>query len=334
MPDQKTNGLGSSEGYRTTDGESARGSEQDAVREDSFSKSGCDNADGGLACCRAACPRLEFIILAIGFVCNLAGKMVLVINAPGGDWVQASAIVLSADIAFFLIVTLLVCVGHAALPAGFSSRAAIVIAVPLALWSVSNLAWLMATGAQIHVGVFVFLIRDTVEVGAIVVDRLTHRLMFSIPLLVVSIAMLAVIARQLWRPTNIDRDRFRSPKLLGALVAAIILVVGSRAMWAQGRIMEPRRAALSFSSHLLAISTVLGLEGGSDATDSPGTRHVARRGERSITPPSTWISASILRASSMVLTSDTLLLAEVINFCPPQPGFTDMTNTRSTLSAR
>ena len=230
-------------------------------------------------------PRLEITILLLGLALNAYGKYRVLKRWLPHEKLVGTLQASLTDVAFLGAVLLLVALVYSACHWKWASRLAILAAVLYACWSVANMGWLVSTGVQIHRGVLANLFRDPVEFGPIVTDGLLKRPRFSIPLAAMAVGFGSFVVWRLVRPEPVrqaqGRNRLRVLIALGVMACAL----GGDA-WARGsRPASPRRAALSYSSHWFAITSLLGSNSASSRSEEIGARKLARQGERDISPP-------------------------------------------------
>jgi len=225
------------------------------------------------------------MILLAGLACTIYGKY-YVLRQSHLDGIFAATLQTSlTDLLFFGVVLLLVALGHACIPWKVSTRLALVAALVISCWSLANMAWLMATGVQIHQMVLTNLFRYPKEFGPIVTNRLANTPQLTYPLAVVALVALAFVIRRLVRPEPLRgwRKQYGYPSVLVMVAVGVLLGVGH--MPGTFEPLPPRRAALSYSSHFLALSTTFGLNGHAAATHTNGSRRLPHAGGRKITPP-------------------------------------------------
>ncbi|MCZ6697966.1 MAG: sulfatase-like hydrolase/transferase [Planctomycetota bacterium] len=228
----------------------------------------------------AALPRVEVGLLLIALACTLYGKLHVLRGGPSTG-LFISRVWLS-DIAFFSVVSFLIALSYKIFSWRIVSRLAVVVSVLIVVWSAGNMAWLVATGVQIHVDVFASLLRDPAEFGPIVTNRLVHSPRFSIPLLLVAVVLTAIVAIRLVRPERAARHSVRA-----LLPSAIVAGLSCAAAWSVSALStSPRLAALSYSSHWFGLTSVFGIRSASIGDEEIGSRRVPRLGERRINAPS------------------------------------------------
>lgn len=229
-------------------------------------------------------PRLETVLLLVGLACTVYGKYVGL--RQRGDlawdtWATASA----SDVAFFSGLAILWVLLRASLPARLAARLPTLLALPVCAWSVANMAWLIATGVQIHIAVFASLYHDPAEFGDIVFNRMTKARSFTLTLFGATICMGAFVVFRLVRP-----DALRNQHLPMALRdwRNAIPILGLAAALATARpqaSVDPRLGALSYSSHWFAMASLAGFDGSMQPDRSVSGERVARQGERVVAPP-------------------------------------------------
>ncbi len=256
----------------------AEGDERDSDAAVNATSSG-----GSLPVCRpgrwwAHLPRLEAVILLFGLACNLAGKYYVLRDWHPDNPIGAMFRMSLGDITFFSSAALLIALAHAYGPGKLTSRLAILGVVVVAGWSAANMAWLTATGVQIHVGVLANLFRHPMEFGPIVTNRLVNKPKFSIPLLSLTTLFAIFVLWRLARPKQVRRDRLRYG-LQSLLAAGIVAGSWGISVWiGSAAPADPRQAALSYNSHWFALTTLLGINGIAIPDEAIGPRRVARAG--------------------------------------------------------
>ncbi len=230
-------------------------------------------------------PRIETVILLAGLLCNAYGKLVMLRGHEYMDsWTLIRAV--ATDVAFFGGAAILFEMIRVRLPMALATRLPMIIAVLLCAWSVANMAWLIATGIQIHISVFSSLLHDPGEFGGIVLNRLRNTPRFTIPTVTAVLFFGVIFVRRLICPERISfqvesrtriRRRYRVPVL-----AVIFGVTVSRL----GATTDPRLGALLYSSHWFALASLAGFDGSSQPDLLAEGRPLARQGERPIAPPS------------------------------------------------
>jgi arylsulfatase A-like enzyme len=227
-------------------------------------------------------PRLEHVLLAVAFLCNTYGKYIVLSRTTGnGGWADVP-LALASDLVFFGCLLAAFAILQCLTPAKVACRIRLLVALLVTAWSTANLAWLIATGAQIHINVIAALFRNPGEFGTIVTDRLSKTPSFTIPLLIAGVFFAAAISWKLVRPNlSHTRSRWRQfgPALLGSAA-----VLSGLYLARSGSNSDPRRQALAFSSHWFAISSLFGFDG-SSLPDENGVLRRPREGERIIDRP-------------------------------------------------
>jgi phosphoglycerol transferase MdoB-like AlkP superfamily enzyme len=225
-------------------------------------------------------PRLESVVLMVGFFWNLYGKYYVLIRTHSHGLLWSLLSVSPSDFAFFAALAAVTALVHAWRPGKWSARFAIILAFVAAGWAAANMAWLMAVGVQIHVGVFADLLRYPREFGSIVTNRLVHASGLTFLLAVAAAASLMIAGWRLSWPERVSRRRRRYAyqATLAAAFAVLCLAYGrsTQSMVAA----DPRCAALSYSSHSFGIASLLGFDGSAKPDITGEARHVARKGER------------------------------------------------------
>lgn len=229
----------------------------------------------------AALPRVEVGLLLIALACNLYGKFHVLRVGRSTELFQHVLRVSLSDLAFFSVVALLFALAYAAFSWKIVSRLVIVLSVLVAVWSAGNMAWLVATGVQVHFDVFASLLRDPAEFGPIVTNSLVHTPRFSIPLVSAAAILTVIVAYRLMRP---ERPARRSAR--GLLPGAIVAGLSCAAAWSVSALpTSPRLAALSYSSHWFGLTSVFGIRNSSLGEEEIGSRRVPRLGERRVLTP-------------------------------------------------
>lgn len=225
------------------------------------------------------------MILLAGLFCNIYGKYFVLHQSHVDGLFTATLQAAMSDLLFFGVVFLLVALGHAVIPWKVSSRLALVLAVVISCWSVANMAWLMATGVQIHQQVLANLFSNPREFGPIVTNRLANTPQMTYPLALFTLAAVAVVLWRLLRPEPMKawRKQYGYPSVLVMTAVGVLLGIGH--LPGTFKPLPPRRAALSYSSHFLALATTLGLNGHAATGHANGSRRLPHLGQRNIVPP-------------------------------------------------
>ncbi len=227
-------------------------------------------------------PRIEMSIVLLGFLCNGYGKYAAMSRLPTGGSARGFVELLAGDFLFVGLLLLGFAIAYRLFAYRWAGRMVLVAAVIYCIWSASNMAWLFATGVQIHVGVFKNLMSDPVEFGSIVTNRLWNTPQFTIPLVLCGLSAALIVLFRFIRPAPLSAGRLRKRLTILWSLLFCAIGLGLTLTFASG---EPRRAALSYSSHWFGITSLIGLDAASIDSDLATDRHIPRRGERSIVPP-------------------------------------------------
>lgn len=225
------------------------------------------------------------MILLAGLACAVYGKYFVLHRSHLENLIEATLQASMSDLLFFGIIFLLMALGHALIPWKVSARLALVSAVIISCWSVANMAWLMATGVQIHQKVLANLFANPKEFGPIVTNRLANTPQMTYPLALFTLAAVAIVIWRLLRPEPMKawRKQYGYPSILVMTAVGVLLGVGH--LPGTFETLPPRRAALSYSSHFLAVSTTLGFNSHSTTKHTTGPRRLPHAGRRNIVPP-------------------------------------------------
>jgi glucan phosphoethanolaminetransferase (alkaline phosphatase superfamily) len=226
--------------------------------------------------------RVETLLLLLGLLCTGWGKR-HALTASHTDGLLAETLYASvSDIAFFAAVAAMLLMLHALLSWRLSTRIATGLSALVLLWAASNSAWLVATGSQIHPSVVSHLFLSPAQFGPILWHGLITREQISIPVLIASMPLAIVVAKSLMQPAPLRNTRGRLLAFAGiaALIAAIsqVTVITTRAYAAS----SPRRAAVSFNSHLFALTSLTGIQVREAGMVRTNQRTVPRAGDRTL----------------------------------------------------
>ncbi len=230
-------------------------------------------------------PRLEWSLLIVGLLCNSYGKYYALARRLRTDFLLSLADVVSRDLIFFGVLAAMIVVMGRCCPWKLACRISLFLASIACGWSAANMAWLVSTGAQLHVGVLACLLHDPVEFGSVGMNRLSNTPRFTVPL---SIAFLVLCSAMSWRfirtgPAPSPRAA-KSRNLPASVFSAALVIVGLVASNLSSY-TDPRRAALAFSSHWFALTSLVGFDGSSRPDETQNARHIARQGERRVPAP-------------------------------------------------
>src|SRR4030042_993125 len=105
-------------------------------------------------------PRIEVLILLVGLLCTVLGKLMVVRSYKPESGAAETAAVAFPDLLFFAVVALLVRCLYIIKPSVLCARCALLIAALMAVWSVLNTAWLINSGVQLQTGILALYARD------------------------------------------------------------------------------------------------------------------------------------------------------------------------------
>lgn len=221
---------------------------------------------------------IESAILAMGLVATILGKSQALSRLSVPPSPGALATILAADVVFLGILILLMALLVRTCPASVSRGINLILAISYGIWSGANMAWLRATGSQLHVGVVESFLRNFIEFGSIVAQhlRVNRGLTFLLAITACLVVAGGCIAwlRPGKPPTTLQGRR------VGMKWAAMLLIVSGFIGWRAASSPDPRVISLSFSAHAFALSSLCGFDGSNIADNSALGRFVPRQGER------------------------------------------------------
>ncbi|MBN2271422.1 MAG: sulfatase-like hydrolase/transferase [Sedimentisphaerales bacterium] len=229
--------------------------EADKEREDSI---GCSRS-GRLGWLKALMPRIEVLILLVGLLCTVFGKLMVVRSYKPESVAAETAAVTFPDLLFFAIVALLIRCLYIIKPSVLCARCALLIAAIVAAWSVLNTGWLINSGVQLQPGILVLFARDFRNMLPLVTAHVLQDLVQFVLLVLGGIAVFAFFLWRFLRPGRVVPSRNHHERW--ALGLALVITAGLLARPSAQPDADSSFAAevLNFSSHSYALlSTVAG----------------------------------------------------------------------------
>ena len=228
--------------------------------------------------------RTEMLLLAVAFLCTAWAKTLVVLNHPIARPGFAIPAVLLADLAFLAVLAALIHLLYAWRGNRLTARLALVIAVFIAAWSVTNAVWLVRTEVQIQPGIVMILLRDIKDLWPLLKSYAQLSPGQLIMVCALAIGLIAVLVwRWLWPQPPEPPRRAHGRRACGWLAVAVIALCARPALLGRARLGFAGEV-LAFSSHWHALAAML-VGGNHDASEAESSRTLARAGARHVVPP-------------------------------------------------
>lgn len=218
-----------------------------------------DSTPGRLRSLGLLMPRIEILILLVGLLCTVLGKLMVVRSYKPESLVAETAAVTFPDLLFFAVVALLIRCLYIIKPSVLCARCALLIAAVMVVWSALNADWLINSGVQFQPGILVLYVRDFRNLFPLVMAHMLQDLGQLVLLVLGGISVFAFFLWRFLRPGRIVPGRNHHERW--ALGLAMVVTVGLIA----GPFVQPdadssfAAEVLKFSSHSYALfSTVAG----------------------------------------------------------------------------
>ena len=166
-------------------------------------------------------PGIEVLILLVGLLCTVLGKLMVVRSYKPESVAAETAAVTFPDLLFFAVVALLVRCLYIIKPSVLSARCALLIAAIVAVWSVLNTAWLINSGVQLQTGIFVLYVRDFRNLFPLVMAHMLEDLGQFVLFALGSIAVFVFFLWRFFRPGRIVPSRNHHERWVLGLALAI-----------------------------------------------------------------------------------------------------------------
>ena len=204
-------------------------------------------------------PRIEVLILLVGLLCTVLGKLLVVRSYKPESVAAETAAVAFPDLLFFAVVALLIRCLYIIKPSVLCARCALLVAALMAVWSVLNTGYLINSGVQLQTGILVLYVRDFRNLFPLVMAHMLEDIGQFVLFALGSIAVCVFFLWRFFRPGTIVASRRHHERW--ALGLALAITAGLIA----GPFVQPdadssfAAEVLNFSSHSYALlSTVAG----------------------------------------------------------------------------
>ena len=217
-----------------------------------------DNGSGDVPVLRSiinwSLSRSYSLIIWAALFCTLTVKLAHAVryNITGDyfTWILS-------DVAFFLMVEVLLSLVCFRWPRKWIVRSATIIAAIICTWSVVNAGWLIRTGTQILPRVFLSMFRSPVNAFCMIGVNLVKMPVASIFLLGPSALALAFLFYALGRPRlpHYKRQKFFARVIITLSLVLIIVII--RPFWIKRRSPQAASAGMQFNSQLKAVMSLI-----------------------------------------------------------------------------
>jgi len=204
-------------------------------------------------------PRIEVLILLVGLLCTVLGKLMVVRSYKPESVAAETAAVAFPDLLFFAVVALLVRCLYIIKPSVLCARCALLIAALTAVWSALNTAWLINSGVQLQTGILVLYVRDFRNLYPLVMAHMLEDIGQFVLFALGSIAVFVFFLWRFFRPGRIVPSRNHHERWAIGLALAITVGLLVRPSVQPDADSSFAAEVLNFSSHSYALlSTVAG----------------------------------------------------------------------------
>lgn len=229
--------------------------------------------------------RTEILLLLVGLVCTAWAKAQVVLDHPTAHPTLAVAAILLADVAFLAVVAALIRLLYGWRGTRGMARLALVVALLIAIWSVTNALWLVRSDVQIQPGIIVILLRDLRDLWPLLTTYALLSPWQLVMICVLSAGLLTVLIRRWRRPEPIEPGGRGHLKAACAWLLVAVAAMGLRPVLLPRARLGFEGEVLAFSSHWHALAAMI-VGGNHDASESESSRRFTRAGQRTVAPPS------------------------------------------------
>ena len=234
---------------------------------------------------RSLLPSIDAMLLILALAGGVVGKYRVLRRWHPDDLAVITLSVTLSDLAFCALAGLLLLAIRAFAPSWMGARIAILLSIPVAVWSMANMAWIAGTGVQLHVGVVANLVQAPRQFGPVVLDGLTKRPGMSAILLALVAVFAALVIWRLVHPGSTRRSATTRVAIAVTLVVTGAAAIGSSIAIERNELPRPWRAVLGYSSHWFALTTLASIDASGTDTVDVATRNLPRVGERDLGAP-------------------------------------------------
>jgi hypothetical protein len=214
-------------------------------------------------------PRPETILLFCALIIITLAKLSVLRGRVRVDPITTVGQIVLADVAFLFAVYALFRLAYLVLPEGIVSRAAVIAALLLVMWSAADAVWLTAVGAPLNMDLLIQMLRDAQDCWPILESRLSSHRAGMAAGGVMSVILLVWVTYGFLYPRPLRKGKNALLTRIGVSSAlALLAVLGQRAIPTQAR-LGYHGALLGPSSHLRALQTLF--SGGASEYDADTT---------------------------------------------------------------
>ncbi len=228
-------------------------------------------------------PRIETLILLIGFASTVSVKYFLLSRANPEHLISDFLYIIHEDILFFLFVFIAIRFVYLLKPSRITARLAFVISIGILIWSVLNVLWLLESSVQLQPGTVKLLIIGIKQVWPLIQERIAGSLLQAVLFGLLGCCFIVVFAVYFIFPGKINNTKDYHLRRMYVFIAIFIIIFISKLSFKRHDNSLLLVDAISFNSHYNALAAVARLAGKDDT--SVQLRHIPAEGQRNIVLP-------------------------------------------------
>jgi phosphoglycerol transferase MdoB-like AlkP superfamily enzyme len=227
-------------------------------------------------------PRSETIIIFIGLICTVLAKAVI-LKIRGPQALSRGFIyVVFPDVIFFVAVFSSICILYVISPSLWMSRIALLISMPVLLWSILNAGWLIESGIQLQPSILTVLFRGVEQIWPILQTHIITKIYQTILLGLVIVLLFVFFLWRFLRPAAIDTGRFRHSLYVASSIFVIIILILAKPVPPAN--LGLLGDVLGFSSHWYSLNDIF--KNRSNRHIPMQLRNIPQAGQRKVSLPS------------------------------------------------